>query len=265
MADVEEKTVLETGEGEPAPEKAVEGGPSFDWKAGIHPDVASHEVWKSVPDLATLTKSYVEKLKEPEGAVRIPGADATPEERAKFFDKLGRPASPEGYLNVGEKDDRPEFTQAMKGVAHSAGITGEQWQVLASGFNRLEAERVRASQEAAGVTTEALKAEWGGAYTKHLTLAQRAIQTMGGPDLFTDIVSSGLGNNAGFIRMMAKVGGQLVEKSVLPGDVSGMPTKASAQEEIDTLTVSPAYLQAGHPGHKAAMERAKYLFQYLYN
>lgn len=237
--------------------------PAYDWRTDIHPDVKEDKVWESVKDIKGLTKAYADAAKYNVGALKLPAPDAPAEEWGKVYDKLGRPAAPEGY-EIHESDPGAAEFSALRGVAHVAGLSAKQWAALKEGYGRIHAEQASASKEEARTVTAALREEWGGAFDKKMGLAQQAIK-LGGEDLWAEIGKSPLGNHPAFIKWVAMLGETLAEESIISGQVPDVQDKDSAKAELDTLTRSAAYLKASDPGHKAAVERATKLFQLVYN
>lgn len=84
------------------------------------------------PDVKALAKKAYEQEKLIGGAVKLPGKDATDEERAAFFNKLGRPEKEDGYeLTVPKElpEDLPydgERAKSFKSIAHKLGLSAEQ-------------------------------------------------------------------------------------------------------------------------------------------
>lgn len=236
----------------------------YDWKQDIHPDVKSEKVWESIPDLKTLTKAYADAAKYNVGAVKIPAPEAPAEVWSAFYEKLGRPASPEAY-RLSEEAAKDSMLSGMRGVAHAAGLTPSQWQLLSEGYSRHIAEQAKAKQAEYRDADDQLKSDWGGAYPKKLGILQKAIKQIGGDEVMDAIVSSGLGNHTGFIKMMAKMSEALVDERIVSGELVGQMSSESAKAELDTLVASKAYLNGHDAGHNAAVARAKQLFEFLYN
>lgn len=236
----------------------------YDWKQDIHPDVKAEKVWESIPDLKTLTKAYADAAKYNVGAVKIPAPEAPAEAWNAFYEKLGRPASPEAY-RLSEEAAKDQLLSGMRNVAHSAGLTPSQWQLLSEGYSRQMAEQQKVRMAEYREADEALKADWGGAYPKKLGLLQKAIKQIGGDEVMAAIESHGLGNNVGFIKMMAKMAEALVDEKIVSGELVGQMSNESAKAELDVLVASKAYLRGDDPGHNAAVARAKQLFELLYN
>lgn len=83
-------------------------------------------------DLTKLGKQVYQQEKLLGGAIRIPGKDATPEERDAFLNKLGRPETPDKYEFTVPKDLPEELPYDGEGAkeygskAHELGLTKTQ-------------------------------------------------------------------------------------------------------------------------------------------
>lgn len=236
----------------------------YDWHTDIHPDVKDDEVWKSVPDVKTLTKAYADANRYNVGAIKMPGKDATPEDWSNFHKKLGRPESVEGYtLHEQFKDDPTAI--AMRAVAHSAGLTPAQWEKVSEGWGRIQNEGNAASAASRDETVASLRGEWGAAYDRKIGLVQRMIRTYGGEETFGKLSTNAIGNDPGFLKLMASVAEAMAEEELISKNVDGAETIEDAQKELDVLTASKAYLKNNDPGHAAAVKRATQLFEMVYN
>lgn len=137
-------------------------------------------------------------------AIRVPGKDATDEERNEFLNKLGRPADPDGYEIAPPKDLPPELpydgerATEFKKLAHSLGLTAKQAQSLhdwaatnaVQDFTSLAEKQQALTAEAAKVETEKLIKRWGpltGETAKaNIELADRALQ-VGGQEVVDEL------------------------------------------------------------------------------
>jgi len=95
---------------------------------------------------ANLAKSYVELEKGFHGRVKIPDEKTTEQERNEFYNKLGRPETPDKY-ELKRPEKLPEgmgydenFEKSMKMLAYNAGLSQSQLSVLADGFNKYQSE-----------------------------------------------------------------------------------------------------------------------------
>jgi len=137
--------------------------------------------FKTVGDFG---KAYLEtstKAKELEGKLSnsIPklGENATPEEREKFYNQLGRPEKPDGYEFVGEDKAAPEWTKAYKDAMHKIGVPKAMAKELSEFNNNMINQMVEAhnakilSENTAAAAT--LKAELGDKYDASVALVSR--------------------------------------------------------------------------------------------
>jgi len=249
----------------PTSEPTVEAPEPYDWHSDIHPEVKDDPIWKSTPDIKTLTKAYADATRYNVGAVKMPGKDATPEEVSAFYAKLGRPASPEAYA-LSDTYKESAVLQAMRPVAHSAGLTPKQWETLQEGLSRIEGEQAKSVAASRDATIEELQGEYGAAFDNNIALAQRLIRTYGGEETWEKLSTAPIGNDPGFLRMMVQVAKAMAEEELIDSGMAepGM-NKDDLLREIDTLTSSRAYLKDSDPGHEAAVARASKLFQMAYN
>lgn len=260
----------ESGEGVVGPTDAtavipeVKEAVPFDWHTEIDPSVKDDPVWKSTPDLKTLTKAYVDGVHYNVGAIKMPGKDATPEDWQAFHTKIGRPSTPEDYpLSEAIKDD-PTATN-MRNVAHSAGLRSEQWEKLMTGWARIKMDESKQQAAARDVTMGELQEQYGAAYERKMALVQRLVKSHGGEETFTSLAASPLGNHKGLLTMLASIAEAMVEEDLLVGTSDGVFSKEDVTNELSTLTASPAYLNPHSPGHAVAVKRATQLFETLYN
>lgn len=170
-------------------------------------------------------------------ALVMPGKDATPEEWAEFYGKIGRPETPEGYELPLPDGDSGEFAKQMAPILHKHGVTAEQAKGLAADWNAMVAAQV-AEMEAADVahatamnvknTAEAaeLKNEWGQAHDANMHFAKLAVQQFMPADKAGDVIAaieSKLGYKA-TIQLLHGIGKGLGEH-----DAAGMGANNSSQ------------------------------------
>lgn len=166
----------------------------------------------------------------------MPGKDATPEEWAEFYGKIGRPETPEGYeLPLPDGDDGT-FAKQMAPILHKHGVSAEQAKGLAADWNAMVAAQM-AELDAADAahatamnvknTAEAaeLKNEWGQAHDANMHFAKLAVQQFIPADKAGDVIAaieSRLGYKA-TIQMLHGIGKGLGEH-----DAAGMGANNSA-------------------------------------
>lgn len=126
--------------------------------------------WLQKTNLATDPKGLAKKAFEQEkllgSSIRVPGKDATPEERDAYLNKLGRPEKVDGYQFAPPKDMPEglpydgEFATAFKAEAHKLGLSQDQATALHDMYvqRQLGAFKGMAEAQQAANTTRATKA-----------------------------------------------------------------------------------------------------------
>jgi hypothetical protein len=226
---------------------------------------------KNIKTLEGMTKSYL-SAQRMIGAdkVVIPGEHSTPEERQEFFNRLGRPETPEGYEFPALPPERipkgmqvnPEFEKAFANKAFELGMTKEQanklrdWHndVVASSFKDADVE----IEKEHGSAVESLKKEWGSAYQANVDLANKVVQAF---DKELKLVDLGLGNNVELVKVFAKIGKSMSEDKLIVGEADKTP--GNAQTEINSImgdSKSP-YWNNDHPQHKDYVAKVQEFFR----
>lgn len=229
--------------------------------------------------MAALNAAYnMEKLIGFEKAgrtVALPKDDATPEERAAFFQKLGAPEKADGY-KLPEALANDPMAQKYRDIAHKAGMLPQQFEQSLA-FVTAEAQALQQQQDQQrSVQSEqdmtAIRGEWGAAYDQNMELAKRAAaQFIPAKDTaerqaVLAKIEDALGT-AQFLKFFAKIGEGLGEHKVHsngdPGHMGAM-TPAAARARIEALKSdkewSAAYLK-GDAGKKTEMAQ---LIQWAY-
>jgi len=124
-------------------------------------------------DVKLLAKKAHEQEKLIGNAVRIPGKDATPEEREEFLTKLGRPKTADEY-QLAAPTNLPEglpydgeLAKAFKGKAHELGLTAQQ----AAGLHEMFVEYNVGAFNGAAVKSQEQLVQKATAATEQITKA----------------------------------------------------------------------------------------------
>lgn len=148
---------------------------SFYDGAGISPELRAWGESKGykgeIGEVGKILASYQSLERQLGGSLRIPGADAKPEEIAAFHEKLGRPKSADLYKLEGFKpaegvDPATDPTIGwFKKTAFEAGLSEMQASRVAASFGEFAAQ-ARAAEEAqraekARADEAAVRAKWG--------------------------------------------------------------------------------------------------------
>jgi hypothetical protein len=220
----------------------------FTWtSAGLDPDTLGYvqnKGWKAPTDLVGSYKN-LEKLVGGglDSVVKLPKADAAPEEWAPVYDRLGRPKSPDEYGLPVPEGDAGEFAKTASTWFHEAGLNGRQARVVAEKWNaHVAAEMKREADATAAAHAEqvaALKTEWGANMQANTALVDRAAVAFGMSAEQLNALKATMGP-AGAMKFMHAIGSKLgVEGEFITGDhkpdaIGGM-TPERAQARINEL------------------------------
>ena len=187
-----------------------------DWRASLPEDLRAHESLKDFKDPGSLAKSYIETKAMVGASMRLPGPDASAEDKAAFvaklserfpdsvylpksdeeaaglekqlWEKLGRPADAKGYdlKDVDLGGVEVDVGQLSK-IAAELGMTRTQFKAFAKGLAKNQSEQATALK----ATQDALKKEWGAAYTEKLTAAAEVARKLNAPAKVVEAIKAG--------------------------------------------------------------------------
>ena len=289
----------EDGEGtgaKPAPGAAspdalpTDGG---EWFAKMPDDL--HELAGKFDGPEALARGY-QNLETMSGtSIRIPGDDASKEDRAAFLTKLtkaapdlmvkpdlegdnkmevfrslGMPEDAEGYsLKELEGADAKAVNAELKplrDMALTAGLTNEQYQIVAGAMMGANHQQSLSAQEAFGKDVTALKNEWGDAYGDRYRAAAEIAKRTGAPEGVQALFKNGTINTE-TIKWMYDLhksfGGEGSELTLQPGgaNINSGPEEAKAQLKEIFDNKKHAYWNSGDPGNQDAIKRVVALQQ----
>lgn len=223
-----------------------------------------------------MMKSYVHAQKQMgKDKTILPTSESSEEDWNAFFDKLGRPSIEEydleAKLGEGQELDK-DMLNGYKEVVHAAGVLPKQAQGILDWFNAqsVEAQKAMTEKQAEAQTAEmeGLKKEWGEAYEREVSLANRALKEFASPEEIDYLVDSGLADDVKLVRLFNKIGKGLSEDSFdQESHGSFGMTKEEAQTKINNLFADPngAYLNEDHANHKNAVKEMLKLQEIISN
>lgn len=199
-----------------------------------------------------------DKLLEAEGrSVAIPGETATDEERAAFYNKLGRPEKIEGYeLKKPEKLPEgvpysPEMITAFSNLAFEAGLSKAQavkvhdwyYQSVVKGAEM----QAKDDDKELSDSINSLKNEWkGDTYKTNEEIAIRGFKTFSkdikDAELLLETAKVGsvkLGNHPAFLKLFHAIGKAIMDDSAHSGIDKGF-TELSDEDKAKALFPSMA-------------------------
>lgn len=174
--------------------------------AALDEDTRTWLQTKGMTDVAALAKSARESERLIGDRIKIPGKDATQEEKDKFLNLLGRPEKEDDYQFTAPKDlpeGLPydgEKAKAFKGMAHKLGLNNEQATALhdfyineqLEGFKGATANEAAKLQAKAESATADLVKLWGpldgATAAANFEIADKIFtQTPGGQELLAEL------------------------------------------------------------------------------
>lgn len=225
--------------------------------------------WKGPGDLLT-SYQHAEKHigRDPSTLLSVPGPDASDDDYATLYGRLGRPEKAEGYT-LAELEGADEQRDAgLRSLAHKMGLSQRQFDVLRAadyeGSKTGTSDRETELRNGIADARKTLQGEWGQAYTERDGLASKGAEFVG---LSRSAAAKAglLGGEAGvkLIKGLAELGAMLVEDKILGEGGRLTQTAAEARLEMDRLKLDKgfldAYLNREHLGHKEAVERMRRL------
>lgn len=214
-------------------------------------------------------KEFLDKVMQVPGVTRIPDADASDEDKAAFWNSIGRPERSDGYDLKAPEFEGLEFEpgdtlKVWQDRFHAAGLNTAQAQALMNEYLADQAKVVGAAVEARAEGEKALRQEWGDQYAQRLQIAEAAVTQMM-PEGFAELVqATGLHNHPVFIRGMEKIGRLGLEDEIIRDIVPQGQAFAGVEElrsEIADLRQSAPYTDARHPDHGRTVARVNAMYE----
>ena len=237
------------------------------------PDYIPEKFWdaqKGEPKVDQLGASYLQLEKAfgaKSQAPKKPGADASPEDQAKYYADLrkftGAPEKPEDY-GIKAPDNLPEGVEwnaelagKAAGIAHKYGVPPEALHELINLNNENISSIVAKSESAQKEQVEAmvaeLNAEWKDDAKNNWQRANRGAIAMG-----VDLEASGLGNNPHFIRAALRFDEMISDDKGLVSSES----QATYKEQMDRIQKGDDFTGKNGPeAQQAALAKLKGLFE----
>ncbi len=232
------------------PEEGDLSGPG--WPADLPQDLTKAAQKFASPTEAL--RSYVELERRLGRAVFLPGEEADDAELRQFHRRLGVPERPEDYpvqfparLDAGEAEGvlaerRERFLTVMQAAGAPPKVVQAALDWFGGEVEGLEGARAARRDQAEAAAEGGLRRAWGPDYDRNLALARRAVRRFGADQdralaELTLADGSRLGSHDGFLRLLASVGGALLEDQPLVG--SGGGEDAGLEQRIDALHQLP--------------------------
>jgi len=197
------------------------------WTAQLPDDLKANETLTRFPTVGDLGRAFLEADGRLAKSVPLLTEDATDEQRAEFYKRLGRPESPDGYDLPEVEGVSPDALAAWRQRFHEAGLTAAQAKALYDAYTAevqaaIEARQVE-SDKAIQDAEKVLRDEWGDDYDAKLELARRVVVEFGGDEFKALLDASGLGNDPRVVKVFAAIGEKYAEDTALRGQPGQPP------------------------------------------
>lgn len=244
-------------------------GSGESWRDSLPEDMRNDTGLSKFSDVSGLAKSYM-NLEQMLGRDKIP-MPVTDEDWSGVYGRLGRPEEASGYeMKTPEGVTFDETAQQnMCDMAHKMGLNQKQMEGVSGWvFSELQGRKAAdntSTEQALEETTAALKTEWGEKYDQNVNVALRAVEEFGGDDLReflnkSKIGGQALGNHPAMIKMLADIGGKMMEGGKLEGSGTLVQTPEEMQNEVNTLMAHSAYTDRRNPEHAQINKKVQALF-----
>lgn len=253
-------------------------GSQNDWTAHIPQEYAAEKFWEPLKGkgFGDVLKTYAEAQKFIGGSIRLPGEKDAPQDREKklndVYAKLGRPESPEKYdlklPEVGGVKWDDNAVGMFKQTAHKLGLNSTQLNGLLTMYGEHLKTGLPNIEELNQKGAQALQEHWGVNAKRNAVMAENGFKQLAlaelGPEgserLLDAINASGFGSNPDFVRVVARIVSETGEDKYVDG-VDNHRTDEQTDDEIRTLMGSKEYMDDRLPGHQAAVDKVRRLFE----
>lgn len=239
----------------PATSPTEASPPTTSWRDRLPDGLKSEKTLERFKDEASLAQSYLEIKKWQDGAIKIPGKDAKPEEIAAYREKLGIPKTAAEYKIEVPADAPPGTVIDPQRFAHYApafhrlGLTNEQVQGIAE-WAMTEQKNTQGQQaEQFAGELDKLAAEWGEAvFNRRAANVQALVRRYASPETVEFLNKSGLTNHPGLFQMLHPIAQQFVEDGIVePTGDSATTDLASVDSRIDDMRTKYLAAPDGSP------------------
>lgn len=275
-------------------ESTVDTSAEFDFKSHLSEELRSDSTIADIKDLDSLVKSYKSAQTMIGASVRIPGEDASDEQRAEFYSKLeqvpgvarlpnpdnaeevaafrqkmGAPTEATGYdLGLGEDTTIEGYEHLMEAAA-KAGVTNDQLKILAEAEMNKNAASIEQMQQDKAAGEKAINELFGADKEARITGAKAAARIYAEkfPEQVDALLNGPAGNNPALIAMLADLGKSLSEQGhagMKTAQFGRTPDEAKMKIEEIRNNPSHAYHNPDDSNHAEAVQRMSQFYKEAY-
>jgi len=223
---------------------------SLGWRAGLPDELKKNETFSKFKTVGEFANDYLAtatKATELEGKLgnTIPKLKdgATPEERAGYYEALGRPKEAKEYEFEGENENATEWTSNWKKEFYDLGLTKDQAKQLSGKWNGAVQKMVEAHNAALkteiAASEQKLKSEWGDKYEANVELAKRLYNKHLGAEFDKDFDAGTSTNRFNMVRYLVKLAALTGEDRTPQGGQQGAGQKGMPFINFDKSPAPP--------------------------
>lgn len=242
--------------------------PAATWLEALPAELRGSPAISKFKEPAALAKSYIELEKSFGNALRPPPPDADQKTLDAFYQKLGRPVTPEEYT-ITPPEDVPldaETEKRIRTQAYRLGLNSRQTQEMVNAYAGEVREAIQTRKGEVDRADAHLKEKWGANYERNTAIVGRTLTYLDPEgELAGELARTGLGNHPKVVELFLNYGKLLVEDGLVVGDVAGIATREGAKAKIAEIKADPK-----HPYHTSrsgdpAFEEMKRLHQIAFD
>lgn len=208
--------------------------PDAPWYSDV--DSQYHETLGKFNDVGSLAKSYQElnsKIGDYQNSIPIPAEDASAEDWASLYTKLGRPkehtsyefTAPEGW------DVDQDLVDTFAPIFHKAGLNQTQVNDIVATHNEVQQQMAQANQALITEAQTEMAKSFGAPYEQLQTKAENVLDNFKDAEAFKDI----LGKNPTLTNLLLQVGDMIGEDKLPDQEPTIVESKDEARKEYNTL------------------------------
>ncbi len=216
------------------------------WVTDLPEDLKGNATLGKFDSVAALAKGYIGLESLQGNSVRIPDENATAEERGKFFEKLGQPATKEGYeVAIAESlGQTSEDVDNFRKEVHALNLTKAQaeklwrWSVDTA-TNKMNMALAKIQKDKAdALATLQRPDQWGADTDANLALVNTVAMRFGGEELLTLMRETRIGDDPIMLKAWLAVGKQMSEDTLVGGNIQSASTEIPGEHRF-TYDKSP--------------------------
>lgn len=259
---------------------AAAAAPATDWTTGL-PELdvgyVQNKGWKSPADALNSYRNLEKHIGvSPDQLIRLPKADASEAEATaamnSLYDRLGRPATPDGYkIEIPKEHGSPEFAKGAADAFHKAGLSDKQAKAVTDFFNGFASEtlKTRGAEYEAKVEQGRtnLKKDWGAAFDENSRQARTAVKEFVTDPKIIDAIESVVGYD-GCLKFFQSLGSKIgTDPRFHTGGTSANPnapmTPAAAKAKLAELRADAGWVKKWASGDASARAEVNRLNKFM--